>query len=155
GIRFAGQSMSFSATSKNRREQFSGGFTLVELLVVIAIIAILASILLPVLSQAKIRAQTIVCLNNVKQLELSCHLYAADFSDFLPPNQAGGFASAPSSTNGPSIVTNSVSWCPGIAPEDASFETTVKAGNIYAYNKSPAIYHCPADHSTVDDQPNV
>ena len=147
--------MSFPIPSKNRRDQFSGGFTLVELLVVIAIIAILAAILLPVLSQAKIRAQTIICLNNVKQLELCCHLYTTDFNDFLPPNQAGGFASAPSSTNGPSIVTNSISWCPGIAPEDASVETTVMAGNIYAYNKTPAIYHCPADYSTVDGEPNV
>lgn len=138
-----------------RQKVAAAGFTLVELLVVIAVIAILAALLLPALSQAKVRAKTVYCLNNVKQLELSCHIYSGDFNDFLPQNQVGGYVDQSGGTGDPSTVTNSLSWCPGIAPENDSVQSTVMAGNIYLYNKSPAIYHCPADLSTVDNEPTV
>src|SRR5579864_3587476 len=59
------------------------GFTLIELLAVIATIAILAALLLPVLSRAKIKAQRTACFSNLHQLGLAWVMYYTDNSDLL------------------------------------------------------------------------
>src|SRR5205809_5128266 len=87
-------------------------FTLIELLVVIAIIAILAALLLPGLSKAKAQALSVACLNNLKQLQVCCHLYALDHNDLLPPNNFVYDVN----TGQPSVgFSTNVTWCPGLA----------------------------------------
>jgi len=116
-------------------------FTLLELLVVVAIIAVLAALLLPVLARVKQRAQASWCLNHSKQLLAALHLYAADASDWLPPNAEDG---------------NPVSWVPGNLwnPFDATntlFLTDPRWAKLGPYTgAAAAIYKCPADPSTVN-----
>jgi len=61
-----------------------GAFTLIELLVVIAIIAILAAILLPVLSAAQERAHRVTCMNDLKQIGGAIQLFADEHNDQMP-----------------------------------------------------------------------
>ncbi len=121
-------------------------FTLIELLVVIAIIAILAAMLLPALNRAKDQARTIACLSNLKQLETCWHLYAVDNQDLLPPNDSISILD----NSGDAVnAVKSISWCPDHARTDLT-SSNLQQGLLFPYNRSVAIYHCPADRSTIE-----
>ena len=136
-----------------RRER--RGFTLIELLVVIAIIAILAAILLPVLNQAKIRAQSTYCMNNTRELSTAVILYATDNQDGTPPNVDGttsGVLAGETPTT-PCWVAGVLTIYPISSTDNTNYEMLIDH-TLYPYGAylgsdahNPAVFKCPADQS--------
>ena len=133
----------------------SVAFTLIELLIVIAIIAILAAILLPVLSKARQTAINTQCLNNERQLTLCWHLYITDNNDYLAPNNSIAFIS-PGTNTATGSTQSPVSWLPDLDAKTEIDPSNIINGALFTYNSQLGIYHCPADLSTLqtlDGQP--
>jgi prepilin-type N-terminal cleavage/methylation domain-containing protein/prepilin-type processing-associated H-X9-DG protein len=127
------------------RPHVTRAFTLIELLVVIAIIAILAAMLLPALARAKGKARDVACLNHLKQLQTCWLMYANDHDDVVVPNQSVYDINTGNPMPGAQL---NWTWCPGITRYDTN-TLNIEAGYLFPYNRSAAIYRCPADQSSV------
>ena len=95
-------------------------FSLIELLIVVAIIAILAALLLPVLSRAKERARQVVCMNNLRQIAIAASIYVDDNDGWLPGEKG---ITQTNNANGPS-----------------------KTGLLYPYADSTVLWLCQNDY---------
>ncbi len=133
------------------KQQLARGFTLIELLVVIAIIAILAAMLLPALTRAKLKAHGVACMNNHRQLALAWRMYTEDNNDVLL------FAS-----NDPPKDFNQYVWCNGKMDFDAANASNwdptkdIMKSLMFPYcGKHLDIWRCPADHSKVNGKLRV
>ena len=122
------------------------GFTLLELLVTVAVVAMLAALLLPAVSGAKARAATTICLSNLRGLQTCWQLYVNDSNDSMPPNTSASVGGVWRST------TNS--WIGSSNAVRDTDTSAIESGLLYRYdyNRSTAVYRCPADRSTVQDK---
>ena len=119
-------------------------FTLIELLVVIAIIAILAAILLPSLSKAKMKAQGVMCMSNHRQLALAWRLYTDDNRDLLL------YASGDATSFQPGVwMSGTLDFTPSnLSNWDPSVD--IYRSPMWPYcGKAPGIFKCPSDNSFV------
>lgn len=121
-------------------------FTLVELLVVIAIIALLASMLLPALSNAKAKGQQTLCMSNLRQLGLATAMYADDNADLLPHNLgASEIKQRLSQGRNDNWAGSVLNW---ELDEDNTNSVLNTGAALGAYlGRSARVFRCPADHA--------
>lgn len=167
-MQFCKQEFRSVAGASRKSASTRTGFTLIELLVVIAIIAILAAMLLPALTKAKIRSQGITCVSNMRQLQFGSIMYAGDNQNYIPGNQGktlnpgGNIGEAPNECN---WVAGSVKdgvggtnvWALGVFGDVDMVSGNALLGSIGGYVKAAGVYHCPADRyiEPLNNQPHI
>lgn len=127
------------------------GFTLIELLVVIAIIAVLMGILMPALKRAREQGHRMVCLSNLRQLQLAWNMYADENEEKIVNGEAygGGDGTAPVPSGG---FHDGEKWWTGddvgdfwlgINLSEKLQKQAIRAGALYAYTGKEKLYRCP------------
>ena len=131
-------------------------FTLIELLVVIAIIAILAAMLLPVLSSAKAKSQKLVCLNNMKQLQTAWIMYNSESVGKIPSCEP---------FDPITLTINQNAWVRGVSAIlsppgpfgqvdpgvlDCTNQNALALGTLFPYISAAGSYRCPTDLRNVN-----
>ena len=131
GVKTAGVS---TFPGRSQRIQEDAGFTLIELLVVIAIIAILAALLFPALSSARVKTKRVQCTSNQHQIGIAFQLYSHDANDQYPVHD--GWAAVGGQRPASPCVAGSA-WEYG----GEQWETN-RPLNAYARNVN--VFHCPS-----------
>ena len=109
------------------------GFSLIELLVVIAIIAVLVGLLLPALGAARGVARASVCLSNLRQINMSAHLYAQDNKGIVAREGTAGAT--------PETFRDRIPWCVAYRPYlDSNVSPNVDPNDLFA---GALYYRCP------------
>ncbi len=121
------------------------GFTLIELLVVIAIIGILASLLLPSLTNAKGRAHETICINNLHQIGIAMNLYKDDHETRFPP----AFVQNKNPVTGEVLGIVDARWTlGGKSPKGEHMQKEylyAESRPLHPYIKTAETFRCPAD----------
>ena len=108
------------------KKELKRSFTLIELLVVIAIIAILAAMLLPALQQARDRAKSTKCINNLKTIGSALVMYTNDYKGFFPSPYM------------------KLTWRSAMEPYTGVIAEKIKTWKKQSI-KDSGVYYCPAD----------